>query len=161
MNALLLIAAALTMTRPAPQAPPQDALTICATKALRGDFGKLKPWQERWYRNALDHGAARHRVWETQYGPWDRHPFKGDDYHLAANELPMGTVVWIYPPGQLRKVMTTGAHRNDRIARGKKFKDGTSCGYEFWADVWTRTKHEMGLDTCGADLWVINDGGER
>jgi len=142
---------ALTMAllgSPAVQADAQVSHVYhVARHALAGDYGKLCPWQQAAYQRVIDHGAKQYRVWQTQYGMWDRGRYRGDDYHLASNVLQRGTVVFINPPGQLRVVTNCGSPNNDRVAHRK--------GYGQWCDVWTRTPHEYGLDTCGADLWVI------
>lgn len=160
-----LILGMTLMQAPADGAEPRDPFTTCATRALAGEFGPLKPWQRAAYERGLVH-AHKDRVWLTQYGPWDPGRYKGAPYHIAANVLPRESVVWLEKPGQLRVVTNCGAAYNDRVARadpsewvrlpkGKKVK-GKGCDY--WADLWTRYKGEYGLDTTTCDAWVIRRG---
>jgi hypothetical protein len=147
-----LILLSLLAPAPAPQqALPADALQRCATRALRGDYGHLAPWQASWYAKALATQPQPRRIWLTQYGPWEG--YAGDDYHIAANPRYMvpGTVVWLSKPGQLRVVTNRGADYNDRVAR--------SHGARHWVDLWTRYRGQYGLNTTTCDAYVLGVAG--
>lgn len=147
----LLVLLSLLSPAHAPPAPamPTDPLQRCATRAMRGEFGPLTAWQASWYAQALVTQPTSRRVWLTQYGPWEG--YGGDDYHVAANVLPRGTVVWLSKPGQLRVVTNRGARSNDRHARSH------SCAY--WMDLWTRYRGQYGLDTTTCRVYVLGQAG--
>jgi hypothetical protein len=143
----------LTLLAPMPsgQTLPTDPLQRAATRAMRGDFGRLKPWQAVWYARALETQPDSRRVWLTQYGPWEN--YQGDDYHIAANPRYMlpGTVVWLSKPGQLRVVTNRGASYNDAVARRR--------GCAHWVDLWTRYRGQYGLDTTTCEAYVLGRAG--
>lgn len=127
--------------------PPADALRATAVHQLQNH--KLAPWERmRWQQVAAGCPVHRVTVWATQYGLWDRpRPYKGDDYHLASNKLPLGTVVYLPMADRLMVVMTTGADSNDGVADGK----GAHC----WVDVWTRREGQYGWTTQTGPLWIV------
>jgi hypothetical protein len=130
---LAALAAVLALAGPV-QALPQDPFQRCAVKALRGDYGRLHPWQAKGYRRGLSQGATASRVvWLTAYyasegrdGRIDNHGNPCTYRTAAANEVPRGSYIWTRYG--LRQVLDSGAHRNDGIARRK--------GAEFWVDYW-------------------------
>jgi len=123
-----------------------DPFQRCAIRALAGEFGPLQPWQEEAYRLGLERKiSVNGRVWLTCYWDAEGHDSRWDcrggrcgSRHLAANRLPLDTVVWLEWPvldregdvvgylSQLRIVLDRGAKRNDRVADRK--------GCDLWAD---------------------------
>lgn len=136
---------------------PSDPFQRAATKALRGDYGKLKPWQRNAYRRGLEQGANRHRALVTIYGPWEgysrgegcRWGYGCSEEIAAANALPGGTVVWLARPAGLRVIGDTGARGNDAWARRK--------GCKWWLDLWVPRIGWGGLANSiyKRDVWVI------
>jgi len=129
---LLAIAAAADL--------PQDPLQRCATKALRGDFGTIKPWQAKGYRAALTEGVTvQGKAWVTSYYPqegfWRGKPTRsgiGVTERSAAVQRRdwqrhRGAYVWTQAYG-LRIVEDTGANSNTRVARNR--------GAGIWLDYW-------------------------
>jgi hypothetical protein len=149
----MLLLLTLLAPMPAGQTLPTDPLQRSATRAMRGDFGRLKPWQSAWYARALETQPDSRRVWLTQYGMWGPQHYQGDDYHIAANPRYMvrGTVVWLSKPGQLRVVTNRGASSNDAVARRR--------GCEHWVDIWTRYRGQYGLDTTTCEAYVLGRAG--
>lgn len=124
---------------------PSEPLQRCAARALRGDFGKLAPWQREGYTQALK--SHRHvKLWLTQYypseGPDSRCTASGVPVSLrvaSANLIPRYSFVWTEQPARLRQVLDTGARRNDRIAKRR--------GCYAWMDEWIPRKCWRGHDT--------------
>lgn len=148
----------------ASQVSPSDAqspLQVHARKALAS--GSLAIWERNWYTKIVAGTVQpkRVRVWFTSYGPWEG--YKGDDYHVAANKLDPGTVLYVPLTGKLMVVTNRGADFNDRIARagrdewvripgGSKVR-GKSC--ELWVDIWTRKRGMYGLGETTGDVWIV------
>ena len=115
---------------------PSDPFQRCAMRALRGDFGPLKPWQEEAYRLGLERGVmVQGRVFLTAYYPWEGRSGRVDcrgnpcsPRTAAANRLPYGSYVWVANPCGVRQVLDRGARSNDRIA------DRRGC--DLWLDLW-------------------------
>jgi len=108
-------------------------------------------WQRAWATKALAGKLTpvKHWVFVTNYGMWDRHPFKGDYYHIASNRLPKGTVVFM--DGTLKVVTNRGASSNDYWARHPREKEERQPA-EFWVDRWTRRARH---DNANQRIWVI------
>lgn len=131
----------------------------CATKALRGEFGRLRPWQRNAYQRGLSGGVRCVTVWQTIYcppqyrrGEGTAHGYGCDETIAAANALPGGTVVWIASPAHLRVIGDTGARGNDRVARRK--------GATLWLDLWLPYRGWRGVpDSTVATVAVV--GGAR
>lgn len=128
----------------------------CATKALRGDFGRLKPWQRRAYERGLTRGVTTARVWMTTYFPSEGYArgegcaygYGCSEEVAAANALPAHTVVWVAKPAHLRVVGDTGARGNDRAARRR--------GGAWWLDLWVPRRGWRGVpDSSIAAVAVI------
>jgi hypothetical protein len=136
--AMLLLLGAVPQTE-ARKPLPHDPFQRCATKALRGDYGKLQAWQREGYRRGLQQGVtARSLIFLTAYygtevgGRIDRRDQRCTLKHAAANRVPQGHYVWT--KFGLRKVLESGAHSNDAYAREK--------GAAFWIDYWyARARH--------------------
>jgi hypothetical protein len=129
-----IIFAALLSTTPA-TAPdlPADPFQYTAVRALRGDYGKLQPWQRAGYQRGLQQGVTtRHLVFLTAYyatevgGKYDRRGEPCTMRHAAANRVPQGCCVWT--KFGLRKVLDSGAQSNDAYARDHRAA--------FWVDYW-------------------------
>ncbi len=128
-----------------------DPFKICATKVLRGDYGKVNPKVLAAYRRGLEQGKrVKGNVFLTCYwdaegrdSRWDCRGRRCGDLHLAANRLPLDTWVWVQWPllatdkhtgkqyiigykSQMRQVLDRGAKRNDRVADRK--------GCDLWID---------------------------
>jgi hypothetical protein len=145
---------ALTATLPTAPTPdlPADPAQRAATKALRGDFGTLKPWQEKGYILLLASGARADRTFVlTQYngdepdGIWDRHDGRCTLRTAASNKVPQYAYIWT-EPSNLRQVLDTGSTRNDAKARRKAGQGA------IWVDVWYR--HASHAKAAGIDGWV-------
>lgn len=168
----LAIAAAISTQAQTPSVPPQriapeqlasqheatlaglaDPLQRCATRALAGEFGPLRPWQARWYAQALATQPRPRRVWQTQYGEWDPGRYRGDRYHIAANprHLQRGSVVWLSKPGILCVVTNRGADSNDRIAKAH--------GCDHWVDLHTAYEGQYGLGSATCDAYLLGVAG--
>jgi hypothetical protein len=158
---LVAMTVAGVATSPVAAHSSSDLFRRCATKALRGDFGKLKPWQRNAYQRGMAHGVRTSRVWLTVYRPPQYRRGEGTAYGYgcseevaACNALPRGTVVWVQNPAHLRVVGDTGAKGNDRIARRR--------GGEFWLDAWIPHRGWRGLpDSSIAAVAVIPKGGSK
>lgn len=129
----LALACALLLSSPAPL--PEDPVKRVCAKALRGDFGKLEPFQEEGYR-ALAKGHRTMTAWRTRYdagegvqGRVDARGNRCTTRTLAANRLPLGTYVLLMDKPQLRQVLDRGARSNDR-----RFADRR--GLDCWIDTW-------------------------
>lgn len=120
---------------PKPPAPADD-FQRCRAKALRGDFGVLKPWQYEAYLRAEGVTVRPGRLWVTHYWPAEGRQSQVDcrgnrctSTTAACNALGYGTVVWLSNPCGLRVIRDRGARRNDRQARRYKA--------DFWLDRWS------------------------
>lgn len=147
--------------RTAPNAPPTPTLPTdpfqrAATRALRGDFGHLQPWQAEGYRRGLRQGvtASKLALCTTFYGTescgvnarWAR---RCTMRTAAANRLPRYTLVWHEKAG-LRRIEDTGSPRND--ARADKL------GAKLWIDWWYPTPGDAAFGTHVAAVAVIGEG---
>ena len=140
-----MIFAAMLGTSPVPDLP-SDPFQRTATKALRGDYGKLASWQRAGYTAGLQQGVTVSRCLVlTQYngneasGKRDRRGRACTMRTAASNIVPENSYIWTERTG-LRQVLDTGAHSNDRKARGI---GGT------WVDIWFPTAshaREAGID---------------
>lgn len=115
---------------------PTDPFQRCATKALRGDFGKLADWQRAAYKRGLAQGVtAGRKAWLTAYygtrpdGRRDRYGNPCTWRHAAARDeqVPRNAYIWTAESG-LRQVLDTGAKSNISRARAK--------GACTWIDAW-------------------------
>lgn len=143
--ALCALTAALPTTMDLPDDPAQRA----AVKALRGDHGKLTPWQDEGYKLIMTTGARADRtlVLTAYYGtePDGRRDRYGNPctYRTcASNRLPRHAYVWTESTN-LRQVLDCGARSNDRRAARL---GGT------WVDVWYRSARHA--RAAGIDGWV-------
>ena len=117
-----------------------------AVKALAS--GHLRPWERQWAtRMAAGQVGTPRRVWLTQYGEWDPQHYHGALYHVAANRLPLGTVLWCERTRRLHVVTNRGAASNDRVAERR--------GAALWCDVWTHREGQYGWQTTTGTVWVI------
>ena len=86
---------------------PDDPVQRCATKALRGDYPILKPWQRDAYEWVLAKGVtccgkakvtSYGKNWESAAMAGGRWTASGSHVHIAgcaANpEIPFGTLIW-------------------------------------------------------------------
>lgn len=145
MTLSTLIFAVLLGTSPVPDLS-SDPFQRTATKALRGDYGKLQRWQHEGYSRGLRAGVTTNRTLVlTQYngreasGKTDRRGRACTMRTAASNRIPEYSYIWTERTG-LRQVLDTGAHSNDRKARGI---GGT------WVDIWFPTAshaREAGVD---------------
>lgn len=140
-----LIFAALLGTAPATDLPA-DPFQCAAVRALRGDYGKLAPWQRAGYAAGLQQGVTVSRCLVlTQFngreasGKRDRSGRACTMRTAASNRIPQFSFIWTERTG-LRQVLDTGAHSNDWRASGL---GGT------WVDIWyptARHAREAGID---------------
>lgn len=140
---------ALTAALPTQPDLPTDPAQRAAVKALRGDSGTLKEWQQEGYSRIVETGATANRVLVlTQYngdepdGIRDRYGARCTLRTCASNRLPRHAYVWT-EQSNLRQVLDCGARSNDRRAARK---GGT------WVDVWFR--HASIARAAGIDGWV-------
>ena len=140
MTAATLIAAIVAVTFAAPAAAadtlPEDPFQRTATRALRGDFGPLQPWQRRAYSVGLALGVTADRTaWLTAYygthadGKVDRYGNKCTWRTAAARDeqVPRYSYVWT-PQSGIRQVLDTGSRENIRRAQKR--------GACTWIDAW-------------------------
>jgi len=144
--ALLLCGAAHGAPGDAPATVHAERVAPPVTWARKALASPQTPkWQRQWASRIL---AGKVKVpvvvWVTNYGPWDRHPFKGDYYHIASNVLPKGTVVYLEADRTLKVVTNCGAKSNDRVAWHK--------GAAYWVDRWTKRRRD---DNANTRLWVV------
>ena len=126
---------------------PSDPFQRCATKAVRGDYGRLAYWQRVGYEEGLRRGATcTTRVWATQFFPAEGYDY-GEETRsgygcslrvAAATAIPLYSFVWTGRTG-IRQVLDTGSPRNDRVARGK--------GARMWIDFWVWHEGDYGFVT--------------
>jgi 3D (Asp-Asp-Asp) domain-containing protein len=142
-----LIFAALLGTAPATDLPA-DPFQCAAVRALRGDYGKLAPWQRAGYAAGLQQGVTVSRCLVlTQFngreasGKRDRRGRACTMRTAASNIIPENSYIWTEGTG-LRQVRDTGASSNDRKARGI---GGT------WCDIWYPTARHA--RRAGIDGW--------
>jgi hypothetical protein len=140
-----LLACACAAAQPMPQEGlhaclPRDPLQRVAARALRGDFGKLKPWQAKGYLRAQQqHVTVQGRAWVTSYYPAEGFPRGqhcqsgiGVSERSAAIRLCdwqkyRGQWVWTAAYG-IRVVEDTGANSNHGAA--------LRHGADLWLDYW-------------------------
>lgn len=145
MTLSTLIFAVLLGAAPATDLP-SDPFQRTATKALRGDYGKLATWQRAGYAAGLQQGVTVSRCLVlTQYngneasGKRDRRGRACTMRTAASNRIPENSYIWTERTG-LRQVLDTGARSNDVIARRKG---------GIWCDIWFPTAshaREAGVD---------------
>ena len=147
MTLSTLIFAALLGSTPSSDLP-SDPFQRTATKALRGDYGKLASWQRAGYAAGLQQGVTVSRCLVlTQYngreasGKIDRRGRACTMRTAASNIIPENSYIWTERTG-LRQVLDTGARANDRVAR---ILGGT------WVDVWYPTAEHA--RKAGVDGW--------
>jgi len=116
---------------------PDDPAQRVAAKALRGDFGELKPWQVKGYKLFAEGKGKRQVAWITRYWPGEpgvNHTTASGrrvDHQTAAMlDVPFGTFVLLdLPTGfNLRRVWDRGSRRNTARARAR--------GAQVWCDLW-------------------------
>lgn len=142
----------------APSDLPEDPFQRTATKALRGEYGKLARWQHEGYSRGLAEGVTASRTLVlTQYngreasGKIDGHKKPCTMRTCASNRIRQYAWVWTERTG-LRQVLDTGALSNDRRARRL---GGT------WVDVWfptARHAREAGVDGWRPTKGAVIDG---
>jgi len=137
MTALLIAALTAAPAHALPTCPAQRA----ATKALRGDFGKLADWQRTGYTKLLTGGAERTLVL-TAYWPGEGRDGQIDctgrpltPGAMASNKIPQGSYVFLPSWGRLFRIVDRGAKRNDNH-RACRSSGGV------WADVWLKRPSE-------------------
>ena len=130
---------------------PADPFQRVATKALRGDFGKLHDWQARGYRLGLDQGVtANTRIFLTAYygteasGKVDSKGNACTYRTCASNKVKRGSYIWT--KYGLRQVLDCGALFNDRIALRK--------GADLWVDYWYPSARHASF--AGANAGVVS-----
>lgn len=132
------LALAVMMACGGAQPLPECSVKRVATKALRGDFGKLEGWQETGYR-ALAKGHRTMTAWRTYYSAHEGRQGQVDALGrrcdptrtVAANALPMRSyVLFMGPKTKLRQVRDRGARRNDRAFAHRR-------GLDLWIDEHT------------------------
>lgn len=130
---------------------PADPFQRAATKALRGDFGKLHDWQARGYRLGLAQGVtANTRIFLTAYygteasGKVDSKGNACTYRTCASNKVKRGSYIWT--KYGLRQVLDCGAHFNDRIAISK--------GARLWVDYWYPSARHATF--AGANAGVVS-----
>ena len=122
-----------------------------AVEALKS--GKLRPWERIWAKKMAAGQVGRSaKVWFSNYGPWDPAQFRGADYHIACNRLPIGTVVWLSADRRLKVVTNTGAHYNDTWARAPVWHGKKKPVCEYWADRWTARRRD---DNAAQRVWIV------
>jgi len=116
-----------------PDYPPHRA----ATKALMGDYGTLKPWQELGYEKLLTVEPKPMLAWITNYWSGERGVNRTtasgrtvSSRVAAMIDKPWGTWVLISLPDgyELRQIFDTGSRRNLSRARSR--------GAQTWVDRW-------------------------
>ena len=121
-----------------PAVLPEDPVDRVATKAIRGDFGKLAGWQREGYQ-ALLSGHRTMTAWRTFYSAHEGRQGQVDALGgrcdptrtVAANALPMRSyVLFMGPKTKLRQVRDRGAKRNDRAFAHRR-------GLDLWIDEHT------------------------
>lgn len=127
---------------------PQDPLQRCATKAINGDFGKLKDWQAKGYKLAIKHGVTvQGKAWVTSYFPSEG--FREGDCTASGRGVSIRSAavkindfkklklmyVWTNYYG-IRIVEDCGANSNLRKAQSQYKKDHPIQSAKIWLDYW-------------------------
>lgn len=101
---------------PATEVLPSDPLQRCATKALRGDFGRIPAWQLALYRGVIERGVTvQCRVKRTNYCPKCSGTKCADGSRVrrgicaAPKRIPMHSIVWTATDGLLKVCDRGGA----------------------------------------------------
>jgi len=134
---------------------PLDPFRRCATKALRGDFGTLRPWRQAAYAWGLATGVTCCGVakvtsyghkWEPAWLAGGTQTASGSRVHLggcASNpEIPFGTLIWT--PYGLRYVTDRGgwvkvgyARVYGRMKRVTNARETANLDYYTWRPMAT------------------------
>ena len=154
MTTLLTLILAANLSLPAKEMAAH--LVVCE-KALRGDFGKLAPWQVEGYKVIAEHRAVRKLAWITHYATGE--PEVGtltasgrrveSGRTLAMLDVPFGTFVLLDLPSgfTLRQVWDRGSRANLPRARRK--------GAQTWCDVYRHTRSRRILNTSWVrEVWI-------
>lgn len=151
MKLTLTILAAMTIATGALAQLPADPFQRVATKALRGDFGKLQQWQVTGYKRGLEQGVtASTSIWLTAYygtegsGKVDSRGNRCTYRTCASNNVKRGSYIWTRYG--LRQVLDCGAKSNDGIARRK--------GASLWVDYWYPSARHASF--AGANAGVVS-----
>ena len=151
MKTTLTILAAMTIATSALAELPADPFQRAATKALRGDFGKLHDWQARGYRLGLAQGVTcTTPIFLTAYygteasGKVDSKGNACTYRTCASNKVKRGSYIWT--KYGLRQVLDCGAHFNDRIASRR--------GANLWVDYWYPSARHASF--AGANAGVVS-----
>lgn len=130
---------------PATQGLPADPFQRTAVRALSGEFGPLKDWQQAAYRIGLKRGVTcRGYAYLTSYGPWESPSISGGPYAaqplpgghrrllnttMCASDrgLPFGTVIW--SNGCLRVVRDRGGWVTVPRARAKHARNDRNLDF--------------------------------
>jgi hypothetical protein len=148
------LAVLLALAAPAPDLPA-DPFQRTATRALRGDFGKLQPWQRDAYTRGLAQGAtADRRAWLTAYygtapdGKIDRYgnPCTWRTAAARDEQVPRRAYIWT-PQSGIRQVLDTGAKSNIRRAKAR--------GACTWIDAWVPSRKHNTWGAVVTPLAVI------
>jgi hypothetical protein len=167
-----LVAATVMLCRAAGADLPADPFLRCATKALRGDFGRLADWQRAAYQRGLNAGVSTDlRLVVTAYhggegrqGQVDRYGRPCTMRTAACNKLPRRSYVWTERWG-LRQVLDCGAERNDNCytadnqltAFGHAHAHaGWQMGTGLWLDLWF--PNARAARRAGCDGWIPQRG---
>jgi hypothetical protein len=139
-----------------------DPFQRTATKALRGDFGKLHDWQRIGYTRGLKLGVTTsHKFLVTAYhagegrdGRIDNRGRPCTERTAASNRVKRGSYIWTEAWG-IRQVLDCGARSNDRKA------DRAGC--DSWLDLWfpsARAARRAGCDGWAPTAGAVVPGGE-
>jgi hypothetical protein len=172
----------VTLPAPDPAAPtaeqlaaqtvlPLDPFQRCAVKALRGDFGTLRPWQRDaylWGAASRVHccGVAKVTAYGHKWEAGGTETASGSRVHLggcAANqELPFGTLIWT--SRGLRYVTDRGgwvkvgyARVHGKMKRVTNKRETANLDYYTWHSMPTLRNEPWALVKIGAqtdrDTW--------
>ena len=154
-----------------PAALPADPFQRCAVKALRGDFGTLRPWQRDaylWGAASRVHccGVAKVTAYGHKWEAGGTETASGSRVHLggcAANpELPFGTLIWT--SRGLRYVTDRGgwvkvgyARVHGKMKRVTNKRETANLDYYTWHSMPTLRNEPWALVKIGAqtdrDTW--------
>ena len=136
MLTLMLLSLALTGAPQPPDALPTDPLQRCATRALRGDYGRLRTWQGDAYRTVLAKGiTVQGRAKVTRYCPQCSGRTCADGSRVrpgicaAPRRVPMHSLVFIAGEGLYRVTDRGGAVQ---WAPSRYLRSGELAVFDTW-----------------------------
>ena len=141
MNTLVAVSVLMSMLGQTPL--PDDPLQRCATKAVRGDFGRVPGWKLDFYQKVLDEGlTVDGKAKRTTYCPYcagdtcaDGSPVR-NGICAASPNVRMHAIVWLATDGILKVCDRGGLVKVGTVKwKGKAVtctRPGESANFDVW-----------------------------